>query len=443
MSRNAIEYTVRQLFKIANPNGNLQYEIIISNELDKVTLVFRESKKEILFNLAKESDWYDLIKGNYNKLHWVKNAKDSYSIPILFWVCSKLPFITFDNDNRIVFNGDIISSAFFMLSRWEEKYNNNNDIHDRFKYENSVAFRYDFITIPIVDEYAMLLRKQLKMLIPDIDLGNSEFHIKLSHDIDNIMRFKSFNSTIRTIIGRDLIKYKNVSLFLKSLSEFKNSFLNPEGDPYFTAIYKLAKLSKEKNADSAFYFMTSDRSEFEQGYIIKDYVKKCIDYLQEQKFEVGFHPGYYTYKNYNKFIEEKERLDKILEYSAYGGRQHFLRFDINTTWSYWEKAGLKYDSSVGYAEHEGFRSGTCHPYKPFDIENDREMNIIEIPLIVMDVTLRSYRKLKVEDGLRSVLDLISKCKSVEGVFTLLWHNTSICNDWEEWVEGVYEKVLQL
>ncbi len=55
----------------------------------------------------------------------------------------------------------------------------------------------------------------------------------------------------------------------------------------------------------------------------------------------------------------------------------------------------------------------------------------------MDGTLQSYRGLTVEEGLVSILDLMNKCREVEGVFTLLWHNTSICRGWVDWFEEVY------
>lgn len=439
MTNNVIKHTIKQLFKIANPNNNIRYGIFISRNKREAIIEFNESYKKIVFNLVEENEWNYLIEGRYNELIWINNLGGSYKIPVLFWANKDLPFITVNNE-EIIFNGDIISSTFFMLSRWEEKQSKDFDTHGRFKYENSIAYKYDFITIPIVDEYAMLLREQLQILFPNIDLGENVFKIKLSHDIDSIRRFGNVKQAIRTF-GGDLLKTKSLSLFVRSLSEYKKSFKNPEKDPYFLGIYELARLSLENNMDSAFYFKTSDKSDHDSGYVIDDYIKRCIDYLQHQGFEVGFHPGYYTFKDYDKFIMEKERLDGVLGYTCYGGRQHYLRFDVDTTWKYWDLAGLKYDSTVGYAEHEGFRCGTCHPFRPFDIDGDRELEIIEIPLIVMEATLKSYRGLTYEEGLASILELIDKCRGVEGVFTLLWHNASIYRGWEKWFDGVYKRIL--
>ena len=92
---------------------------------------------------------------------------------------------------------------------------------------------------------------------------------------------------------------------------------------------------------------------------------------------------------WKSFLAEKSSVDSALKVVARGGRQHYLRFDVSSTWKFWEKGGFAYDSTVGYAEHEGFRCGTCHPYVPFIIDEDRVCRVQEVPLIVMDGTLRT------------------------------------------------------
>ncbi|MBD3266145.1 hypothetical protein GF373_05700 [bacterium] len=83
---------------------------------------------------------------------------------------------------------------------------------------------------------------------------------------------------------------------------------------------------------------------------------------------------------------------------------------------------------------------TCYPFRPFDIEQNREIDLIEIPLIVMEGTLKQYRGLTPEEGEKRILTLAKRCKRVNGVFTLLWHNTSIYGDWKPWFE-MYCRVL--
>lgn len=187
--------------------------------------------------------------------------------------------------------------------------------------------------------------------------------------------------------------------------------------------------------------MSAKQGPHDRGYSLQaKLVQQLIIALRNNGHEIGFHPGYSTFMELPLFMAEKYRLDKAIDAEKYGGRQHFLRFQVPTTWRVWEQAGLEYDSTLGYAEQEGFRCGTCHPYFPFDIEQDRQLDVLEIPLIVMEVTLKNYRKLTPAQGQSAILELAQKCKNVNGVFTLLWHNISLHHEWEPWIQ-MYQDVL--
>jgi hypothetical protein len=107
MTNNAIRYTIDQLFKIANPNKNIKYNISISENMRKTTLTFNENKKKIIFNLAGDNQWKYLIQGDINELKWIDNSRNTFKIPILFWSNKDLPFTTI-NDTDTIFNGDWI-----------------------------------------------------------------------------------------------------------------------------------------------------------------------------------------------------------------------------------------------------------------------------------------------------------------------------------------------
>ena len=94
-----------------------------------------------------------------------------------------------------------------------------------------------------------------------------------------------------------------------------------------------------------------------------------------------------------------------------------------------------------YADHEGFRWGTGNAFRPFDAEQDRELDLWARPLIVMDGTLRQYRGLAPAQGEARILELARRCKQVEGMFTLLWHNSSLDGEWHPW-RTVYRRALE-
>lgn len=99
------------------------------------------------------------------------------------------------------------------------------------------------------------------------------------------------------------------------------------------------------------------------------------------------------------------------------------------------------DLMQGVADHEDFRCGICFPYKPFDVLENRVLDIWELPLTVMDGSLFDYQNLTSEDGFQRIKELIESVKKYSGVFVLLWHNCSFeelrLGGWSR----VYEKTL--
>ena len=101
---------------------------------------------------------------------------------------------------------------------------------------------------------------------------------------------------------------------------------------------------------------------------------------------------------------------------------HRLTFDLPTTAILQKRAGLLYDNTLLFAEHEGFRNSFCLPFKLYDFAEDRMIDHWMIPLNVMDSTLFNYRKLDFAEAFSSVMKIIDEIKYFNGTFSLLWHN---------------------
>ena len=140
----------------------------------------------------------------------------------------------------------------------------------------------------------------------------------------------------------------------------------PSWDRYFQGIQALARVSDEHGLNNdAFYFMAADHSPYDSGYDpASPPVRRRIEDLMEQGFELGLHPSYGAFDDPLRLAEEKARMDAVLGTTVYGGRQHYLRFRVPDTWRQWEQVGLTYDATMAYAEYAGFRCGTCFPFRP-------------------------------------------------------------------------------
>jgi len=255
---------------------------------------------------------------------------------------------------------------------------------------------------------------------------NAPFAVCLTHDIDTVYRSipSKAISTLRTL------KQGNISGAFRNLSEMRSKKLP------LCNFHEIMDLEEQYGAKSTFFFLAGSPGEQDYSYDIED-LKPEIRNIIDRGWEVGLHGGHNTYLNFEEMRLKKERLEKVAGKPVIGYRNHFLRFRVPDTWEYLSQAGFLYDTTLGYADCVGFRNGMCHPFRPYNLNTGREIDIVEIPLVVMDGTLDGYMRLdasKAWELIRRLIDYIEQC---HGVFTLLWHNTYM----EDERLRFYKKVL--
>lgn len=144
-------------------------------------------------------------------------------------------------------------------------------------------------------------------------------------------------------------------------------------------------------------------------------------------FEIGLHGSYESYLNQYILLTEKFRLANLgVKVKVEGVRQHYLRFDYPGTWAV-QSGVFGYDSTVGWIDQIGYRSGCCVPFQtPF--------GILEIPVAVQDVTLYEVRSI----GWPELKALVDAVAERGGLFSYLWHNGSLSDmasrPWDPWGE---------
>jgi len=337
------------------------------------------------------------------------------------------------SENKIRMGVDILGTAFFMLSRYEEVVQKDRDVYNRFAGITSLAHQANFLTRPIVDEYTDIFWSAIKLLWPRLRRKKTEFKIVPTHDVDRPFRFM-FKNTWQLFfnMGSAIIKRGDILSALtapRSWSRVRRGHLDE--DP-FNTFNKLMDWSEKKGLVSEFYFM----ADFETGKFHSDYnihhpaIRQLLKTIHERGHIIGLHPSYNSYNNpdmiTNEFISliqvcQKEKIHQ----DQWGGRQHYLRWDNNHTPIALEQAGLDYDSTLVYPDKVGFRCGTCMEYPMYSIYDRRELKVREKPMIVMDQTLydeSDYENLSDIEGALIIDDLKSNCKRMNGSFIFLWHN---------------------
>ena len=149
-------------------------------------------------------------------------------------------------------------------------------------------------------------------------------------------------------------------------------------------------------------------------------IRDSINTLKAAGCEIGLH-GIDAWCDGAEALQEMQQLRRVAQSEKVGVRMHWLYFDQQSP-AVLDSAGADYDSTAGYNEAIGYRSGTAQAYKPVGAKR-----LIELPLIIMDTALFFPRRQNLSaeqarDQVKAILDNAAACG---GCVTVNWHDRSI------------------
>jgi hypothetical protein len=335
-------------------------------------------------------------------------------LPFLFSRHAPSPLMSADAET-ITIHCDIIAAAFYFLSGWQEYHSSDRDQFGRFPYQKSLQYKLGIITRPVVNYYFDILKTAIEQaarvkLVPRFN-PDAGFTVCLTHDIDNTESAWKAEGRVALQKGRLLDFFKLLVARLKGRDAWFN----------WTDI---ARQIHQAGGISTFFFLCQNkpyRGTRNADYTIeKEKYQSAITSLKSGGNEIAVHGSLEAALNPALFLLEKARLPGFIR----GNRFHYLRFDPQRTPGLLDTAGMDYDSTLGFAEHFGFRHGYCFPFRLFNFRENKPYHFLEIPLILMDVTLDhpNYLQLKAKEVLPAITPVLAEIRKFQGCFTLLWHN---------------------
>lgn len=331
---------------------------------------------------------------------------------------------------------DVLGGVFALLTRLEEVLPTRRDARDRFPVEASLADPEDFVERPLADDYVDLLWLAMRILWPDLRRPASTFRLRLTHDIDTPWAAlnRPLSAVTRSAAG-DLLKRRDPRLAVRrvrALADARHGRV--DRDPLNTFDFLMAT-SERHGLRSTFYFQAGTTTADEDfRYRLSDPpFAGILHHIHERGHEIGLHGSYGSFDSEARIRTEADALRTIsraagVEQPEWGGRQHYLRFANPQTWRHHEAAGLAHDSTLGFAERPGFRSGTCREHTVFDLRDRRPLNLRERPLIVMDASLFGYMGLDLDEAASHACAIVDTCRRRAGDAVVLYHNDTLAGD---------------
>jgi len=156
-------------------------------------------------------------------------------------------------------------------------------------------------------------------------------------------------------------------------------------------------------------------------------------------FEIGLHGSYQSAVDAKVLGEEKEILESVLDRKINKVRQHWLRYDEHSTPSAHSQL-FEYDSTLGWNDRIGFRSGCASHYRPYNHKTQRGFDFFETPQVVMDGNIFDYdgsRREKIVKKIFSLFEELPKCSNAH--ISISWHQRTCSTDYR-W-HNVYESLV--
>jgi peptidoglycan/xylan/chitin deacetylase (PgdA/CDA1 family) len=354
-------------------------------------------------------------------------------VPFFFPVAGDAPLLQ-PRNGQILIGQDLIASAFYLLSGWQEYHSGDRDRFNRFPATSSMQHRHQFMTVPVVNYYFDMLKCAVEQAY-DLSLsprlwGGAPFATCLTHDVDRC-------ESAWKIASQEELKRGNLKAVAHLLWQ------KARGRDAWNNLPEVMDVLEKYSARATFFFLPHHHPH--QGHPNADYdistprYQKLLAELEERGHEVGVHGSFATALSAERLRQETAKLQRPVQ----GNRFHYLSFDPAVSPDVLAESGMRYDSTLGFPEHFGFRNSFCLPFRPFDFKNRRPYGFLEIPLNLMDVTLHHphYLQLAPEEMFGAVQPMLEEIIAFRGCFTVLWHNENFLDHSYPGGLAVFEQII--
>ena len=186
---------------------------------------------------------------------------------------------------------------------------------------------------------------------------------------------------------------------------------------------ELLHASRTKNFSSTFFVIARHGHRRDGTYKLEEIMPRLREVPKQGSF-IGLHGSYESIVEASDLVSETAALSSTTQQVPMGSRQHWLRFGKhNQLFTAIEKAGLKYDSTLGFSQMVGFRNGAAFAFPPYSFDREEAYDFMEIPLAVMDSALATASRSSYPEANKLLHAVLGESRRWGwGGIALLWHD---------------------
>ncbi len=318
---------------------------------------------------------------------------------------------------------DIFSASFFLISRYEEYLPHKKDSYGRFSHEESLAFKENFLHLPLVNFWMIDFFDLLIKKVPAFVKPHSSFSFLPTYDIDIAYSVK----------GRGWLRklYKVV----KGKSGLKDLF----------DVYDWLDELHEKHQHLPIYFflLAKRKSKYDKNLSPKSSALKKLIKNLSLKYSIGIHPSWQSFFDEQLVKDERLSLQKLSSRNITSSRQHYIQFTLPQTFRCLFESGITDDYSMGYGSINGFRASFTNPFYWYDLMQEKQTELLLHPFCYMEANSYFEQHLTTNEAAIELQSYYDVVKKVNGQFITIFHNHFLTEEpqWLPW-RKMYEAFLQ-
>jgi hypothetical protein len=314
---------------------------------------------------------------------------------------------------------DIFAASFYLLSRYEEYLPHKKDKYGRYAHTNSLAWKEDFLDIPLVNYWILEFKMALRNKYPDLVFRFPAFKFVPTYDIDLAYSYlhkgwkRNWGAGIKAVLTG---KWRQVK-------ERIDVLVGRRQDP-FDAYEWLDSLHLYCRMKPYYFFLVAarckgvDRNISPSGAGLQELVS-----YHAAGYRLGVHPSWHSGDNDKLLKEEIEWMEAITGHTVTRSRQHYIRFSLPHTYRRLLFYGIDQEFSMGYGSINGFRASVASSFNWYDLEKEEETTLRIFPFCFMDANAYYEQKRTAAQAMTELMHYYYHIRKVNGLMITIWHNT--------------------
>ena len=336
------------------------------------------------------------------------------------------------------FGFDLFAGIFYLITRYEEYLPYKKDIYGRYAHENSVAFKENFLHLPLINFWLEDFKKLLRAKDMTLNIQNHKFSFLPTYDIDIAWSFRNkgfkrnFSGVVKLFFQG---KFRKMFYRIRVIRKKKQ-------DP-FDAYEWMDQLHEQFKLQPVYFFLVAkEKGKYDKNIDVTNTEYQQLVQSISSKYSVGLHPSWASGDVPSLLTKEKTILEQIVSQSITNSRQHYIRFELPSGYRKLLALGLTNEYSMGYGSINGFRASIATSYYWFDLKKEEKTKLLIHPFCFMDANSYYEENLSPEAALEELMQYYNATKSINGTMITIWHNNFLGTDREfaGWKE-VYQKFV--